>query len=146
MVDLLPEIEVVADDAFNSSPSDPKMMGPEALERFNRGEELPVSRVKTPLVGITPSSAPINVAMLLQRWTCSIVEMHSSQCLLLKECASPLGSHLGRFGWKVLTGDQKADKAGVDGAWCDCRWSCRWVPLKIGSVAPSTLRRRCRKE
>ena len=36
MVDLLPEIEVVAEDAFNSSPSDPKMMGPEALERFNR--------------------------------------------------------------------------------------------------------------
>ena len=57
MVDLLPEIEVVAEDAFNSSPSDPKMMGPEALERFNRGEELPVARVKTPLVRIGPPCA-----------------------------------------------------------------------------------------
>ena len=53
MVDLLPEIDIVADDSFNSSPSDPKLMGPEALERFNRGEELPVARVKTPLVGST---------------------------------------------------------------------------------------------
>ena len=50
MVDLLPQIEVVADDPFNSSPSDPKVMGPEALERFNRGEQLPSARVKTPLV------------------------------------------------------------------------------------------------
>ena len=49
MVDLLPQIEVVADDPFNSSPSDPKVMGPEALERFNRGEQLPTARVKTPL-------------------------------------------------------------------------------------------------
>ncbi|CAK0779027.1 hypothetical protein CVIRNUC_004683 [Coccomyxa viridis] len=50
MVDLLPQIEVVADDPFNSSPSDPKVMGPEALERFNKGEQLPTARVKTPLV------------------------------------------------------------------------------------------------
>ena len=49
MVDLLPQIEVVADDPFNSSPSDPKVMGPEALERFNSGEQLPTARVKTPL-------------------------------------------------------------------------------------------------
>ena len=55
MVDLLPEIEVVAEDAFNSSPSDPKLMGPEALERFMKGEELPVARIKTPLVGRAPS-------------------------------------------------------------------------------------------
>ncbi len=64
MVDLLPEIEVVAEDAFNSSPSDPKMMGPEALERFNRGEELPVARVKTPLVRISPSVAAEFAAIL----------------------------------------------------------------------------------
>ena len=49
MVDLLPQIEVVADDPFNSSPNDPKVMGPEALERFNRGEQLSTARVKTPL-------------------------------------------------------------------------------------------------
>lgn len=52
MVDLLPEIDIVADDAFNSSPTDTKLMGPEALDRFNSGVELPVARVKTPLVGM----------------------------------------------------------------------------------------------
>lgn len=65
MVDLLPEIEVVAEDAFNSSPTDPKMMGPEALERFNRGEELPVARVKTPLVGDTTLMAQQSMQLSL---------------------------------------------------------------------------------
>ena len=50
MVDLLPEIEVVADDPFNSHPTDPKHMGPDALQRFKSGEALPVARVPTPLV------------------------------------------------------------------------------------------------
>lgn len=50
MVDLLPEIEVVEDDPFNSSPTDPKLMGPGALERFKAGEQLPRTFVKTPLV------------------------------------------------------------------------------------------------
>ena len=50
MVDLLPEIEVVAEDAFNSHPTDTKLMGPDALQRFKNGEQLPIARVKTPLV------------------------------------------------------------------------------------------------
>lgn len=50
MVDLLPEIEVVAEDAFNSHPTDPKLMGPDALQRFRNCELLPAVRVKTPLV------------------------------------------------------------------------------------------------
>jgi Mg-chelatase subunit ChlI len=50
MVDLLPEIEVVKDDAFNSHPTDPQLMGPDALERFKAGEELPRTFIKTPLV------------------------------------------------------------------------------------------------
>eukprot|EP00884_Botryococcus_braunii_P022593 jgi/Botrbrau1/9017/Bobra.0148s0117.1 len=50
MQDLLPEIEVVAGDPFNSSPTDPKLMGPDAQMRFRAGEKLPVGRVPTPLV------------------------------------------------------------------------------------------------
>lgn len=50
MVDLLPAITVVADDPFNSSPTDPKLMGPDALQRFSSGEQLPAMQVPTPLV------------------------------------------------------------------------------------------------
>uniref|UniRef100_A0A7S0R7U2 Mg-protoporphyrin IX chelatase n=1 Tax=Chlamydomonas leiostraca TaxID=1034604 RepID=A0A7S0R7U2_9CHLO len=50
VVDLLPDIDVVADDPFNSHPTDPKLMGPDALARFKRGETLPVARIRTPLV------------------------------------------------------------------------------------------------
>ena len=79
MVDLLPEIEVVAEDAFNSSPSDPKLMGPEALERFKKGEELPVARIKTPLVCRAPSQTcpaqaqlPVSGQYSLPQWQMSM--------------------------------------------------------------------------
>jgi Mg-chelatase subunit ChlI len=51
MVEMLPKIEVVADDAFNSDPSDPKNMGPEARQRHAAGDTLPTAHVPTPLVG-----------------------------------------------------------------------------------------------
>jgi Mg-chelatase subunit ChlI len=47
---LLPEIDVVENDPFNSSPTDPKMMGPDALARFRAGEKLPSVKARTPLV------------------------------------------------------------------------------------------------
>jgi len=50
MVDLLPAITVVADDPFNSSPTDPKLMGPDALRRHRAGERLPAVQMPTPLV------------------------------------------------------------------------------------------------
>ena len=50
MVEMLPKIEVVADDAFNSDPADPKNMGPEARQRHAAGETLPTAHVPTPLV------------------------------------------------------------------------------------------------
>ncbi len=50
MVDLLPAIDVVPGDPFNSDPTDPKLMGPDALMRFRSGEKLPSVRAKTPLV------------------------------------------------------------------------------------------------
>ena len=37
LVDLLPEIEVVADDPFNSDPADPELMSQETRERAERG-------------------------------------------------------------------------------------------------------------
>ncbi|GAB4818168.1 hypothetical protein N2152v2_005214 [Parachlorella kessleri] len=50
LVDLLPEIDVIPEDPFNSSPTDPKLMGPEALQRARAGEALPATRMRTPLV------------------------------------------------------------------------------------------------
>ena len=50
MVDLLPEIDVVPDDPFNSSPTDTNMMGPGALQVYRSGEKLPSGKAKTPLV------------------------------------------------------------------------------------------------
>ncbi len=50
MVDLLPEIDVVKDDPFNSDPNDFNAMGPDARERFKKGEKLPSVKAKTPLV------------------------------------------------------------------------------------------------
>lgn len=50
MVDLLPEIDVVPDDPFNSSPTDTNLMGPTALQAYRNGDPLPTGRAKTPLV------------------------------------------------------------------------------------------------
>lgn len=90
MVDLLPEIEIVAEDAFNSSPSDPKLMGPEALERFKKGEELPVARIKTPLVGRAPSQTcpaqaqlPVSGQYYLLQWQMSMTLSDASYVSLL---------------------------------------------------------------
>jgi magnesium chelatase subunit I len=47
---LLPMIDVVEGDSFNSSPTDPKLMGPDALQRFRSGEKLPATTMRTPLV------------------------------------------------------------------------------------------------
>jgi magnesium chelatase subunit I len=47
---LLPQIDVVEGDPFNSSPTDPKLMGPDALQRFRAGEKLPATTMRTPLV------------------------------------------------------------------------------------------------
>ena len=52
MVEMLPSIDVVPDDAFNSSPTDPKLMGPDALRRFRDGQQLPSASAPTPLVGL----------------------------------------------------------------------------------------------
>ena len=50
--DLLPEIPVVKGDAFNSHPSDPELMGPEALEAFRTSTKLEETTMRVPMVEV----------------------------------------------------------------------------------------------
>jgi len=50
VIDLLPEIEMVVGDSFNSSPTDPRLMSKEVREAVQRGEEVKTRKAKTPLV------------------------------------------------------------------------------------------------
>eukprot|EP00873_Tetraselmis_striata_P033440 jgi/Tetstr1/453704/TSEL_040660.t1 len=50
LVELLPEMDAVPDDPFNSSPTDPSLMGPECLEAYKAGETLPSIKKQVPLV------------------------------------------------------------------------------------------------
>jgi magnesium chelatase subunit I len=52
LADLLPEIEVVADDFFNSHPRDPELMSNEVRERLAKGEELPITHRKVIMVDL----------------------------------------------------------------------------------------------
>lgn len=52
LVDLLPEIEVVADDPFNSDPNDPELMSQEVRERTQKNETLPTVRKKISMVDL----------------------------------------------------------------------------------------------
>ncbi|KAI4343005.1 hypothetical protein MLD38_027558 [Melastoma candidum] len=52
LVDLLPEIRVVAGDPYNSDPEDPESMGMEVRERISKGENLPVLSTKINMVDL----------------------------------------------------------------------------------------------
>ena len=52
LVDLLPEIQVVADDPFNSDPADPELMSQEVRERLQRNETLPIVNKKICMVDL----------------------------------------------------------------------------------------------
>ena len=60
LAELLPQLDVVADDPFNSSPTDASLMGQDALARARAGKDLPVAQAPTPLVGssCTQTSSP----------------------------------------------------------------------------------------
>ncbi|MBK9942433.1 MAG: ATP-binding protein [Kouleothrix sp.] len=47
---LLPPIDVVAGDPYNSSPTNPALMSDESRARFEAGEELPIHTRATPLI------------------------------------------------------------------------------------------------
>ena len=46
LVDLLPEISVVANDPFNSDPDDPELMSEEVREKLNKNEILEITKKK----------------------------------------------------------------------------------------------------
>ncbi len=52
LADLLPEIDVVADDPFNSDPNDPEMMSDGVRDRKNNGETLPIAKAKVIMVDL----------------------------------------------------------------------------------------------
>lgn len=52
LADLLPEIDVVADDPFNSHPTDPEMMGDTVRQSIDQGVEVPVVKKKVMMVDL----------------------------------------------------------------------------------------------
>jgi magnesium chelatase subunit I len=52
LADLLPEMEVVADDPFNSHPSDPELMSDVVRQRLDEQAEIPVARKKVQMIDL----------------------------------------------------------------------------------------------
>jgi magnesium chelatase subunit I len=52
LADLLPEVDIVADDPYNSDPNDTDLMSDEVRERLDNGEHLPVSRRKVQMIDL----------------------------------------------------------------------------------------------
>jgi magnesium chelatase subunit I len=52
LADLLPEIDVVAGDPYNSSPDDPDLQSTEVRQRADGGEQLPVEQRQVPMVDL----------------------------------------------------------------------------------------------
>lgn len=52
LADLLPEIEVVADDPFNSHPSDPDLMSDEIKQQLEQGQSVAVVKKKVQMVDL----------------------------------------------------------------------------------------------
>lgn len=52
LVDLLPMIDCIVGDSYNSSPSDPDLMSAEVRAKKREGEEMEVSLIKVPMVDL----------------------------------------------------------------------------------------------
>lgn len=52
LVDLLPSIEVVEGDPYNSDPNNPELMSDEVLEKIKNKNEIKVKNIKTPMVDL----------------------------------------------------------------------------------------------
>lgn len=52
LADLLPEIDVIAGDPFNSSPTDVEMMGDEVREKFENHQNFEVTKKKVPMIDL----------------------------------------------------------------------------------------------
>lgn len=59
LVDLLPEIQVVAGDPFNSDPSDPELMGPEVRDKISNSGSLEEDRLEIVTQKITMVDLPL---------------------------------------------------------------------------------------
>ncbi|KAJ0637216.1 putative magnesium chelatase [Helianthus annuus] len=65
LVDLLPEITVVAADPFNSDPEDPESMGVEVREKLLKGEQLPTIKTKINMVDLPLGATEDRVCRLV---------------------------------------------------------------------------------
>ena len=52
LVDLLPEINVIENDPFNSDPEDPELMSEQVRVELEKGEELPLKKIKICMVDL----------------------------------------------------------------------------------------------
>ena len=52
LVDLLPPINVVENDPYNSDPFDPELMSDEVLEKIKKNEKLSITQIKTPMIDL----------------------------------------------------------------------------------------------
>ena len=52
LADLLPDIDVVADDLYNSSPVDPDLMSDDVQDQLERGESLTIEQRQVPMVDL----------------------------------------------------------------------------------------------
>jgi magnesium chelatase subunit I len=52
LTDLLPQIEVVENDPYNSHPSDTELMSDEVFEKIQNNEELRIIEIKTPMIDL----------------------------------------------------------------------------------------------
>src|SRR5690349_24096330 len=64
---LLPSIDVVADDQYNSSPTNTALMSSDVRRRFEAGEELPVVTRPTPLIELPVAASEDRVVGALDR-------------------------------------------------------------------------------
>merc|ERR1711907_887343 len=52
IADLLPKIDIVKDDPFNSDPQDLELMSTEVLDRYRNGEEMETEAIKIPMIDL----------------------------------------------------------------------------------------------
>ena len=52
IADLLPKIDIVKDDPFNSDPQDLELMSAEVLDRYRNGEEMETEAIKIPMIDL----------------------------------------------------------------------------------------------
>ena len=51
-MDLLPDIEVIDGDNYNSDPADPSLMGPEARDAYTKGAQPRVAKRRIPMIEV----------------------------------------------------------------------------------------------